>query len=228
MFYTFFKRVLDISLAIIALILVSPLSIPIAIILRSTAEGYIFYRQQRIGRYNKKFKIWKFATMLKDSPKIGTGSLTLRNDPRVTPFGRYLRITKLNELPQLVNVLRGEMSVVGPRPQMQVDFEAYPPHIQEKIYNVRPGITGIGSIIFRDEEALISKVEADPHTYYREVIAPYKGELELWYQRKQSLLVDLILIFLTFWVIFFPRSEVYYKLFRTLPVCPEEIRRYKK
>lgn len=227
MYNTFFKRFLDVTLTLIVLILISPLSVPIAIVLRSTAEGYIFYRQFRVGRYNEQFKIWKFATMLKDSPKIGTGSLTLRNDPRVTPFGRYLRITKLNELPQLVNVLKGDMSIVGPRPQMQVDFEAYPPHVQKQIYNIRPGITGIGSIVFRDEEGLISKVEGDPHVYYNEVIAPYKGELELWYQRNQSLLTDLVLIFITFWVIFFPRSELHYKIFRGLPKCPEEIKRYK-
>ena len=155
---------------------------------------------------------------------MGTGSLTLRNDPRVTPVGRWLRKTKINELPQIFNVLKGDMSIVGPRPQMEVDFKAFPEPIQQVIYNVKPGITGIGSIVFRDEEKIISESELPPREVYERIIAPYKGELEIWYQKHLSLYTDLMIIFLTAWVILFPKSQLYYKIFRDLPVRPEALR----
>lgn len=158
--------------------------------------------------------------MLKNSPNMGTGSLTLRNDPRVTPIGRFLRKTKINELPQVFNVLKGDMSLVGPRPQMEVDFKAFPDAIQEVIYNVKPGITGIGSIIFRDEEKIISESSLPPREVYEKVIAPYKGALELWYQKHLSLYTDVMIIFLTAWVIVFPKSQLHYTIFKDLPARP--------
>jgi len=193
------------------------------IILMLTGEHQVFYRQTRVGFNNNMFRIWKFTTMLKGSSKVGTGSLTVKNDPRVLPFGRFLRKTKINELPQIFNVITGEMTIVGPRPQMEVDFHSYPEHIQEVIYNARPGITGIGSIVFRDEEKWISEHDGDKHDFYRQHIAPYKGELELWYHRHLSLLTDFRLIFLTAWVVFFPASTLTYKIFRDLPEKPENL-----
>jgi len=219
--YTLFKRFTDIMLSLVGLVILSPLLIPIVIILRLTGEGEVFYRQQRIGYRNKPFHILKFATMLKNSPNIGTGSITLRNDPRVLPIGRFLRKTKLNELPQLINVLNGTMSLVGPRPQMPVDLAKFPEHIQPILYKVKPGITGIGSIIFRDEEKWISAHQGDPHTFYREHIAPYKGELELWYHRHASLWTDVRLLFITAWVVVFPQSNLVLKIFRGLPNPPK-------
>ena len=155
--------------------------------------------------------------MVKDSPNIGTGSITLRNDPRVTKNGRFLRKSKLNELPQIINVIAGDMSLVGPRPQLEADFIKFPKHIQEVLYNVKPGITGIGSIVFRDEEKWISNAPGDKHEYYRQHIAPYKGELELWYQKHQSFWTDVQIIFLTFWVVVFPKSQLTFKIFKDLP-----------
>lgn len=155
--------------------------------------------------------------MLQNSPNIGTGSITLRNDPRVLPFGRFLRKTKINELPQVFNVLIGDMSIVGPRPQMQEDLRKFPKIVQERMYDSKPGITGIGSVIFRDEEKLISNSDLPPHQFYEKEIAPYKGELELWYNQYKSLKVDLILIFLTGWVILFPDSQLVYKLLKRIP-----------
>ena len=140
----------------VGIVVLSPLLVPVMIILKLTREHYIFYGQKRVGYKNRQFRIWKFATMLKASPELGTGSLTVKNDPRVFPFGRFLRKTKLNELPQIFNILIGDMSVVGPRPQMEVDFMKFPEHIQAVIYDAVPGMTGIGSIIFRDEEKWIS------------------------------------------------------------------------
>ena len=221
--YPILKRTIDIFVSLLFLVIFIPLLIPICIALLLTAEREVFYFQERIGYKNKPFKIWKFATMLKDSPNMLTGSLTLRNDPRVTPVGKYLRMTKINELPQVVNVLLGNMSLVGPRPQVNRDYLAYPQNVQEVIYNVKPGITGIGSIVFRDEEKLISETQLNPHTYYREFIAPYKGRLEIWYQKNASFRTDLLIMFLTAWQIFSPHSDLVFRIFKDLPQKPQEL-----
>ena len=215
MYSKFIKRLIDIFLSIVSLFLLLPLLIFVSLILRFTGERKIFYLQDRVGFKNSIFKIFKFATMLENSPNIGSGSLTLRNDPRVLPFGRVLRKTKINELPQIINVLIGDMSIVGPRPQMREDYECYPSVIKEKIYNTKPGLTGLGSIVFRDEEEAISKSQ-DPREYYNRVIAPEKGQLELFYQRKISFLTDVKIIFATALVIIYPKTNVIYMLFKDL------------
>ena len=212
-------RILDKILSLFALLILFPFFVPIVIILLLTGEHKVFYLQERIGYRNQKFRIIKFATMLSNSANIGSGSLTLKNDPRVLPFGSFLRKTKINELPQILNILIGNLAIVGPRPQMSVDFNKYSFEIQKKIYNVRPGLTGIGSIIFRDEESLISNAASseNPHVFYKRVIAPYKGELEMWYQDNRSISLDLKLIFMTAWVIIFPNTRLYEKWFINLP-----------
>jgi len=216
--YIFLKRILDVIVSLISLIILLPVFIPIIIFLRFSAEGEVFYFQERYGIYNSKFQIWKFATMLKNSMNIGTGSITLQNDKRVTKIGSFLRKTKINELPQIINILKGDISLVGPRPLVTRTFKAYSEEVQSKIYNVKPGLTGIGSIIFRDEESIISAVtNEDPHEFYKRVIAPYKGELEMWYQSNCSFLIDLQLIFMTAWVILVPTSKLYEKWFKNLP-----------
>ena len=216
--YNVSKRLLDIIVSLVALTVLLPLFIPIIILLRITAEGEVFYFQERIGLKNSRFQIWKFATMLKNSMNMGTGSITLQNDFRVTPIGKFLRKTKINELPQIINILKGDISLVGPRPLVTKTFSAYTEEIQSKIYNVKPGLTGIGSIVFRDEESLISAVkDEDPHEFYKRVIAPYKGELEMWYQDHKSFFLDLQLIFMTAWVIIFPKSRLYEQWFKNLP-----------
>ena len=216
--YKFFKRLLDIVISLTTLIILLPVFIPVIIILRFSAEGEVFYFQERLGINNSRFQIWKFATMLKNSMNMGSGSITLQNDPRVTKFGYFLRKTKINELPQIINILKGDISLVGPRPLVTKTFMAYPEDVQLKIYNIKPGLTGIGSIIFRDEESIISSVkDEDPHDFYKRVIAPYKGELEIWYQKNNSFFLDLQLIFITDWVILFPSSRLYEKWFKDLP-----------
>ncbi|HZK94653.1 MAG TPA: sugar transferase [Prolixibacteraceae bacterium] len=224
MYINFLKRIIDFILSLLALIMLAPLLIPICIILLFTGEHEVFYRQKRVGYKNSRFQIWKFATMMKNSSKLGTGSLTIRNDPRVLPFGKLLRKTKINEIPQIINVLIGNMSIVGPRPQMEVDFFKFPEHVQILIYNSNPGITGIGSIIFRDEEKWISDYEGDKHEFYKNHIAPYKGELELWYQNHLSFYTDVILIFLTAYVLFTPKNNLIYKVFKDLPKMPKELK----
>jgi len=212
-------RIIDVLLSILALLALFPLFMPIVIILLLTGEHKVFYLQNRVGYKNKNFKIIKFATMLSNSANMGSGSLTLKNDPRVLPFGSFLRKTKINELPQILNIIIGDLSIVGPRPQMQVDFEKYSDEVQGKIYNVRPGLTGIGSIIFRDEESLISLAaeNENPHDFYKRVIAPYKGELEIWYHSHRSVFLDSQLIFMTAWAIVSPETRLYEKWFKDLP-----------
>ena len=224
MYIKIIKRLVDILLSILALTILLPLFIPIIIILLLTGEHEVFYLQTRIGKKNSKFKIWKFTTMVKNSANMGTGSLTLRDDPRVLPIGKFLRKTKINELPQFINVLIGNMSMVGARPQMEVDFLKFPGHVQKSIYDTPPGITGVGSIIFRDEERWISEAEGDKHEFYKNHIAPYKGEVEMWYQQNISLYTDLMLILLTVWVILAPESDVIYKVFKGLPEKPEGLK----
>lgn len=223
MIYFFLKRIIDLLLAFVSLFILSPFLILTIIILLFTGEGEIFYLQERLGFKKKKFKIIKFATMIKNSPNIGTGSLTLRGDPRVLPFGKFLRKSKINELPQIFNVILGNMSLVGPRPQMQADFDKFPKDSRDLIYKSKPGITGIGSIIFRDEENWISNYSGDKHQFYKNKIAPYKTELELWYLKNSSILVDLLLIFITAWVIIFPKSNLVNKTFKSLPNRPKHL-----
>lgn len=218
--YLTFKRLIDIIISLAAIITLLPLLLPISVVLLCTGEHYVFYRQERVGYNNKKFKIWKFSTMLKNSPNMGTGSLTLAKDPRVFPFGRFLRKTKINELPQIINVLLGNMSMVGPRPLMEVDFCRYPKHIQEIIYKTKPGITGIGSILFRDEQSIISRSKGRETEIYEKQILPYKGALEIWYQHRKSFSTDCKLLFLTAWVIVFSTSLLPYKMLKKLPVKP--------
>ena len=218
--YYISKRIFDILSSGIAILVLIPLLIPVIIGLRFTGEGYVFYKQLRVGYKNKSFLIWKFATMLKDSPNMSGGIMTTKKDPRITPMGAFLRKSKINELPQLFNIFFGHMSVVGPRPVMKMSFEAYPDHIQKVIYNVKPGLTGIGSIIFRDEEELISEVKVnggDIWEFYRGKIYPFKGKLEIWYQNHKSFILDMKLIFLTVWVILVPKSKIYKKWFKNLP-----------
>jgi lipopolysaccharide/colanic/teichoic acid biosynthesis glycosyltransferase len=213
--YLILKRIIDILIATIALIILSPILVPSILILLVTGEREVFYFQKRMGYKNRLFNIWKFATMVKNSPNIGTGEITLRNDPRVTPFGKILRMTKINELPQIFNVFNGDMSIVGPRPLMEVSFKLYPEEVQKVIYNCKPGMTGIGSLIFRDEEKIVSEA-ADPKAMYA-AIYPYKGALEIWYQKHASLYTDFMIIFLTCWSIVFPSSKLVYSVFKDLP-----------
>lgn len=213
--YKITKRFIDLFISVVALAILSPVILITIIILLFTGEHEVFYRQERIGYKSRPFHVWKFATMLKDSPKLGSGVVTVRNDPRVTNVGKILRISKINELPQLINVLTGEMSIVGPRPLLEISYRLYPEVYREKIYENRPGITGIGSIIFRDEEKIVSGSD-DPMSVY-EAIFPYKAQLEFWYLKNKSLTTDLKIIFLTGWAILFPHHQLTDKFFEDLP-----------
>ena len=218
--YKYLKRFLDILLSGIAIVILSPLLVPVMVILKYTGEHYIFYGQDRIGYRNRHFKILKFATMLLNSPNMAGGMHTTKNDPRVLPFGRFLRKTKINELPQIFNIFLGDMSIVGPRPLVDKTFAPYSDEVKSKIYNVKPGLTGIGSIVFRDEEALLTECVEKGMAIdeaYAKVVSPYKGALEMWYQEHLGFWTDFMLIFLTAWVIVFPESQLVFKVFKDLP-----------
>ena len=186
-------RFLDIMFSASALVVLTPLLLPVCLLLRFTGEGEIFYAQTRIGLNGKTFRLLKFATMLKNSPKIGAGAITVTNDPRVLPIGRFLRKTKINELPQILNILLGDMSIVGPRPLMQKQFGFYDDAAQKKIASVRPGLTGVGSLVFRDEERFFDE-SSNPDDIYRTKISPAKQMLELWYVDNVGLWLYLKLI----------------------------------
>ena len=217
------ERFFDILFSITALFLLSPLLVPIIIILRLTGEGEVFFLQERIGKSGEKFKLFKFATMLKNSPNIGTGTVTMRSDPRVLPVGTFLRRTKINELPQLLNILFGHMSIIGPRPLTAQTFAAYSDITQNIIKQVRPGLSGVGSIIFRGEEEIMHGSNASVD-FYKDVIAPYKGALEEWFVSNKSLYIYFISIFVTAWTVFIPNTKIAWRVFKDLPKPPLELK----
>ena len=224
------ERIFDAFFSSVALLILSPLLVPIVIILKYSGEGEIFFLQERIGKGGKVFKLFKFATMLKDSPNLGTGTVTMKADPRVLPVGKFLRKTKINELPQLLNILVGDMSAIGPRPLTMQTFGAYSIITQGIITQVKPGLSGVGSIIFRGEEDIMHGATASVD-FYDSVIAPYKGALEEWFVSNKSLYIYFMAIFTTVWVILFPKSQVAWILFRGVPEPPDELKvalNYKK
>jgi lipopolysaccharide/colanic/teichoic acid biosynthesis glycosyltransferase len=188
------KRLFDIVFSAFGILLLMPVFIVAAIMIKAEDGGLLFYRGVRVGRHFKPFRIFKFRTMVVNADKIG-GPSTSDNDPRLTKAGRLLRKYKIDELPQMVNVLKGEMSFVGPRPEVPMEVETY--DIEErKILSVRPGITDWASIVFHNEGAILSG-SADPHQAYREKIKPEKLRLALKYVDEKSFLTDIRIIFET-------------------------------
>jgi lipopolysaccharide/colanic/teichoic acid biosynthesis glycosyltransferase len=211
------KRIFDIIISLIALLILSPLLVPISILLLLTGEHYIFYTQKRVGKGGKEFGLIKFATMLKNSPNIGSGDVTLHRDPRVLPMGSFLRSTKINELPQLLNILLGDMSFVGPRPLTPRVFNYYTEEAKSIVIKMKPGLTGAGSIIFRDEESIMGKSKLPWEECVKQEIMPRKAAAEEWYSKHQSFITDLKLIFITAWVVIFPASDIMKKIFDDIP-----------
>lgn len=218
-------RFFDIVFSLMAMVLLSPLLLVTMLVLRLTGEGEVFYIQKRVGRGGELFGIVKFATMMKNSEKMASGEVTIHNDPRVLPVGRILRKTKLNELPQLWNILIGDMSVIGPRPQTPRCFASFPDDKQNIITEIRPGLSGIGPILFRDEEAM-SRGAEDPIHQYDHVIMPYKADIEIWYVRHRNLYYYFLAIFVTAWVVLFPKSRLPWAAFPDLPTPPSALEPY--
>jgi len=217
------ERFFDILFSALALLVLSPLLLPIVLILKLSGEGEIFFLQERIGKGGQVFKLFKFATMLKDSPNIGTGTVTMKGDPRVLPVGKFLRKTKINELPQLLNIFFGDMSVIGPRPLTAQTFGSYSAQTQASIKKVRPGLSGVGSIIFRGEEEIMHGATASVD-FYDTIIAPYKGSLEEWFISNKDIYIYFLAIFITAWTVVFPSTKIAWRLFRDLPEPPAELK----
>ncbi len=220
------KRLFDILVSgSVLLILALPLSI-IIFILKVTGEKEAFYFQDRVGFLGKIIKVTKFVTMVKNSPNLGTQDITLKNDPRVLPVGKFLRKTKLNEVPQFWDVFVGKLSLVGWRPLMPKGFADYPQWVQDKIVHVKPGLTGLGSLVFRDEEAIIAKAQLegrDLRTCYREDIMPYKGALESWYVDHRNLWVDLKIMVATALAVLMPNWRGFRGWFHELPLPESKV-----
>ena len=154
---------------------------------------------------------------------MGTGTLTIDNDPRVLPFGVFLRKSKINELPQLLNILKGDMSIIGPRPLTRDGFDVYTNDTKNQIMQVRPGLSGIGSIIFSNEEAFLND-EENSIEFYKKIIAPFKGELETWFVSNKSIGVYFLAIFATIWVMLFSEKKIAWSIFSDLPEPPDELK----
>ena len=227
------ERYFDIIFSGLLLLILLPLFAVISIILKFTGEGEIFYLQQRIGRNGKKFNLFKFATMLKNSPNIGTGTITIKGDRRVLPVGSFLRKSKLNELPQLLNIVLGDMSLIGPRPLTPQIFSSYSNDVKFIIAQVRPGLSGVGSIVFRNEEEIMHGSLATVD-FYNKTLAPYKGKLEVWYVRNRSTALYFKSILATILVVLLPNSSLTWRFFKELPQPPKSLKlilgykKYKK
>jgi lipopolysaccharide/colanic/teichoic acid biosynthesis glycosyltransferase len=215
-------RLFDIIFSGFFIIILFPFMIPMMIGLKLTGEHYIFYGQKRVGRYGKEFILLKFATMLKDSPNLPGGLYTSADDPRMLPMGKFLRKIKINELPQLINIFIGQMSVVGYRPTVREHFDAYSGDVKQKLYNLRPGLTGVGSIVFRNEEEILQQFN-DKKYFHKEVINPYKGILECWYAEHTGIINYFKIIFVTVIVVLKNNSSIWKKAFRDLPSIPPEL-----
>lgn len=215
-------RIFDVIASIFTLVAISPILLVVMIVLLLTGEHKIFYLQPRVGYNQKVFKLFKFATMLKNSPELSGGHITSKNDPRVLPVGKFLRATKLNEVPQLLNILIGDMSLIGPRPLTPDMFSLYT-HSQKRIISkCKPGLSGVGSIVFRAEENYM-KNKTDPKQFYEDHIAPYKGSLEDWYYNNRSVRLYFILILLTIIHVLNPQSKAVWTMLKTLPKIPAEL-----
>lgn len=217
------ERFFDILFSSLALILFLPILISIMLILKLTGEGEIFFLQERVGKKGDFFKLFKFATMKKNSPNVGTKTITMKGDNRILFVGKYLRKTKINELPQLLNIFYGDMSFIGPRPLTAQTFDIYSTKIQKKLKTQRPGLSGIGSIVFRHEEEMMHGSSASVD-FYEQIIAPYKGSLEEWFILNKCLKVYFAAIFVTVWTVFSPNSTLVWKVFKNLPEPPDELK----
>lgn len=191
------KRASDIAVSLAVLLVLSPLLIGVAVAIRLTSPGPILHRATRVGRGGRLFMLYKFRSMVADAEKVGPG-ITAADDARITPIGRILRRTKLDEFPQLINVLRGEMSLVGPRPEDPAFVALYTPE-QREVLSVRPGLTSLASVRFRNEQALL--LGPDWKAKYVDEIMPAKLALDLAYVKDQSFATDLKILLQTFFAL---------------------------
>jgi len=219
------QRFFDIIFSALAIIALSPILLVVTIILKVTGND-VLYRQRRVGLGGEYFDIYKFTTMVKNSENMGAGAITLKDDIRVLPIGKILRKSKINELPQLFNILKGDMSLIGPRPQDRLGFNAFNKDEQDTIIQVRPGLSGIGSIFFRDEEEMMERANVeDKKRFYIESISPYKGKIEAWYVEYQTISIYFTLIYLTLYAVISSNNKIdFSKIFKEFPSPPNDLK----
>jgi len=194
------KRLLDIVISFLSLVILFPLFVVIAALVMVTSPGGVFFRGVRVGQYGKPFRIYKFRSMVKDAE--GNGKWNVGNNyERITPIGRFLRITKIDELPQLINVLKGDMSLVGPRPELQIYVDMYTEE-EKKILDLKPGITDWASLANFDQYRIFTRAK-DPDEAYLKYIRPLKLKLQLYYRYNNSMLIDLKIILWTIYKVIF-------------------------
>ncbi len=215
-------RFFDIIFSLISILILLPLLALTSLILKVTGEGEIFYKQERVGKGGRNFLLYKFATMKKNSSEIGTGTITIKNDPRVLPIGKILRKTKINELPQLLNIIKGDMSLIGPRPLTNETFSFYDKDAQNIIKSVKPGLSGIGSIAFSNEENILQS-EVTSREFYEKIVSKYKAQLEIWFIDNQSTFKYFSLILLTVIVLLLKNNKLLWFTFKSLPKPPPEL-----
>ena len=219
------QRFFDIIFSALAIITLSPILLVVTIILKVTGND-VLYRQRRVGLGGEYFDIYKFTTMVKNSENMGAGAITLKDDIRVLPIGKILRKSKINELPQLFNILKGDMSLIGPRPQDRLGFNAFNKEEQDTIIQVRPGLSGIGSIFFRDEEEMMERANVeDKKRFYIDSISPYKGKIEAWYVEYQTISIYFTLIYLTLYAVISSNNKIdFSKIFKEFPSPPNDLK----
>ena len=196
------KRTFDLGLAMIAFLLLSPLFFLASLLAKLQSKGPVFYKAKRVGKHETLFEMYKFRTMVVNADTLG-GSLTTYRDTRITPIGRFLRWTKLDELPNLINVIKGEMSLIGPRPEAP-NYVKYYTEIQKQVLQVKPGMTGPSQLANRDEEEKL-KGQKDAEHYYITELMPKKLALDLHYVATQSIASDIGWLLKTFWVVIMRR-----------------------
>jgi len=196
--FAILKRVFDFAAVCFALPLICPVMAIIAFLIRATSNGHIFFRQDRVGLHQKIFRVYKFRTMVRGAEEMGT-SVTTRKDPRITPIGRILRKLKLDELPQVINVFTGDMSLVGPRPDVPEIVENYTTEMRQ-IFKIRPGITSVATLHLRDEESILADVD-EPDTFYEDILVPLKVKLAMEHVDRNSFTFDLKILCQTVWML---------------------------
>ena len=216
-------RLFDIILSFFGILIVSPILIIVSIILSVTGHA-VFFTQIRVGQGNKHFNVIKFTTMAKNAERIDFNDISFVNDTRYFSFGKVLNKTKINELPQLFNIILGDMSFIGPRPLVPETFyNYYTKEAQAAIMKIKPGLSGISSVVFRNEDIIRSKTTLSNEDFARQYLFPYKGEIEKWQVMNHTLKNYFLLIGLTIIAVILPKNQIHKKLFKDLPDPPNTI-----
>ena len=219
--YPYIKRFFDLIFSILGIFFTGPFIFLAILVLYITGEKKPLFIQLRVGKNRQLFRFYKLRTM-RDTGAKTSGPITLHGDDRITTFGKFLRWSKIDEFPQFFNVLNGDLSFVGPRPLMPETFYKYDKSIQKKIGKVPPGITGAGSVVFRNEAFILKTAgKKKQEEYYINTILPYKGQLEEWYVENRSFVMDLKLLFFSALVVVYSRLKGLRRYFKGLPISKE-------